>query len=296
MKTLRLNNTKIANSIRRYRDLPGYRLTVTVSRRNSREIIRSQFVITNDLLPWDLAVADAIYSLHADGCRKITPRSVLVVLSGDDRISVPAQRRLQLEQCIDRLIATQIHIDCAAECALSPSLLPRYGGGFLCAEKIPGGYRLPDEAPMPLYAYAEAKRQIITVPTALLACISSESQHMVNSRENLLLRHHLIHELELIRNPNNSVSEKTFFFRGKQSEPLWEMLELDAGAMPPEFRAAKARELYRKTRLLMESWQTLGYLTDFTADPQDDSIRIRQGMMCADPFDLPFPSWSSPSN
>lgn len=285
MKTLRINNTKIANAIRRYRDLPGYRLTVTVSRRNARQNIRSQFVITNDLLPWDLAVADAIYSLYADGVRKITPRSVLVVLSGDDRISVPAQRRLQLEQCIDRLIATQIHIDCAAERALSPALLPRYGGSFLRAEKVPGGYRLPEGEPMPLYAYAEVKRQIITIPTALLRC------PMVSSRENLLLRLYLIHELELIRNPNNSVSEKTFSFRGAQSEPLWTALELDAGAMSRQAREEKGRELERKTRMLMAFWKELGYLPAFTGTGGDGSIHIRQEMMCADPFGLPFNSY-----
>lgn len=41
MKCFRFNNTKIANSIRRNRDLPGYRLSVTVSRRGAPKPISS---------------------------------------------------------------------------------------------------------------------------------------------------------------------------------------------------------------------------------------------------------------
>ena len=133
MKCFRFNNTKIANSIRRNRDLPGYRLSVTVSRRGAPKPIRAYFVLTQDLGYWDMAVADAIYSLLQEGKRHFTPRAVLAAAAADPGITVPAGRRQQICSSIDRLIHTEIFISCHEERETSPELQPRYGGAFLRA-------------------------------------------------------------------------------------------------------------------------------------------------------------------
>lgn len=291
MKCFRFNNTKIANSIRRNRDLPGYRLSVTVSRRGAPKPIHAYFVLTQDLGYWDMAVADAIYSLLQEGKRHFTPRAVLAAAAADPGITVPAGRRQQISSSIDRLIHTEIFISCHEERETSPELQPRYGGAFLRAAADGKGYRFLDDAPMPLYAYAEAKRQLITVPAAVMGCTKQQPDcRLVNNNATILLRHFLIHELELVRNPNNRLAERVFYFRGKQSESLWVALEVDIASMSAESRSNLSREMFRKSITLMEGWTEAGYLLSFTADPKECTIRVGQGMICADPFSLPLNS------
>ncbi len=155
----------------------------------------------------------------------------------------------------------------------------------------------------------------------------------MNNNATILLRHFLIHELELVRNPNNRLAERVFYFRGKQSESLWaalevdiasmsaesrsnlsrEMfrksitlmegwteagyleslwaaLEVDIASMSAESRSNLSREMFRKSITLMEGWTEAGYLLSFTADPKECTIRVGQGMICADPFSLPLNS------
>lgn len=291
MKCFRFNNTKIANSIRRNRDLPGYRLSVTVSRRGAPKPIHAYFVLTQDLGYWDMAVADAIYSLLQEGKRHFTPRAVLAAAAADPGITVPAGRRQQICSSIDRLIHTEIFISCHEERETSPELQPRYGGAFLRAAVDGKGYRFLDDAPMPLYAYAEAKRQLITVPAPVMGYTREQPDcRLVNNNATILLRHYLLHELELVRNPNNRLAERIFYFRGKQSEALWAALEVDVQSMSAESRSNLSRELYRKAVALMEGWTEVGYLRSFTADPKEGSIRVDQSMICADPFLLPLNS------
>ena len=55
-----INNTKIANSIRKYDQLAGVRGIVQTNARSSRRKIFSQFVITQDLSYLEMTAADAV--------------------------------------------------------------------------------------------------------------------------------------------------------------------------------------------------------------------------------------------
>lgn len=290
MKSFRINNTKIANSIRKNDDLPGFRLSLTVNQRGAKKKIKTLFVITEDLSYFEMAVADAIYSLYLDGTKKFTPRKVLAVLSGDNNISVSRDRKQKMEDCIDKLIDTEIYISCAAEAKITSSLQSRYGGAFLSAVKEKNGYRFSSEEPMPLYSYGEAKRHIITVPCLLLEYLPldgrEQDDRIDNRDENILLKQYLIHELELVRNANNSVPEMTVSLKGKKSIPLLEALGINSDSYTDDAYANKVRDVYRKTALLLEYWKRIGYLNAYEEDKMEYCFHITQEMLCLNPSHL----------
>ncbi len=292
MHYFRFNNTKIANSIKRNEGLPGFRLVISVNQRGAKYDIRTRFVLTEDLSFFDMAVADAIYSLHLEGEKKFTPRKVLAILSGDPAISVPGQRKQQIEACIEKLMHTEIHISCPEEAKQSDALLPRYGGAFLQVSQTGNGYQFLSDSPLPLYTYGEAKRQIITVPSFLLAYTPlpgrEKEDRLVSSRENILLKQALLHELELVRNTKNHVPEKTFSFRGKTSPSLLPALEIDPDTFTEEACGNKTRELYRKAVLLFDYWQRSGYLKTYDADKKEYRLHVSQDMLCSNPSTLKY--------
>lgn len=290
MKNFKINNTKIANSIRANDDLPGYRLVVSITPRDAKHKIKSQFVITEDLSYFEMAVADAIYSLFQEGVRKFTPRKVLTLLSGDETISVPRDRKHQVECCIDKLIRTQLHIYCPKEVNICARLQSRYDGAFLNAVKVEHGYQFQSDAPMPLYSYGDAKRQLITIPFALLEYTPLEGREkedrIGNSNENILLKQYLLHKLELVRNPNNSDPSAAITFKGRTSNPIFAALEIDPEGFTTDAFMNKKREIYRKTELLLNFWTRIGYLKGFDADKKEYSFHIAQDMICPNPAGL----------
>lgn len=282
MEYFRFNNTRIANAIKKNDGLPGYRLRVKVSKRGAKKPFDAIFVLTEDLNYFEMAVADTIYSLHRDNVKKFTPRKVLTILSGDEGISVSRERKKQIENCIDKLIRTEIHISCKEEKPKLPALEPRYGGAFLSAEKTAHGYEFTKDDPMPLYAYAEVKSQFITIPCSRLQYVPSygreEEDRINNSDENILLKQYLLHELELVRNKNNIVPKKTFSFKAKSSNPILEALEIHPEAFTEDAYRNKIREVYRKAELLFAYWKRIGYLKAYEANKKEYSLHVTQEM------------------
>lgn len=151
---------------------------------------------------------------------------------------------------IEKLCLTKIDIFCPQEA--NDKINDRYDGAFLSVVKEKNGFRFSKKRPLPLYAYGEDKKQMITIPRFLLNVPA-----LSNTNENILLKQYLIHELELVRNKRNNVSEKTFRI-------------LD----------------YKHTQLL--SWSSeeqTGYLTaPVEFHDEDFSVYVSQDMLCPDPM------------
>ncbi|HIU03185.1 MAG TPA: hypothetical protein IAB63_08045 [Candidatus Onthocola gallistercoris] len=285
-----INNTKIANSIRKYDQLAGVRGIVQTNARSSRRKIFSQFVITQDLSYLEMTAADAVYSLYRQGVKKFTVRKVLLLMAADENISLPAFRRQRMDQIIHKLSQMKIYIDCRQEASDTNKMQKRYEGIFLPVKAEGKGYVFLEDAQMPLYAYGEAKKQMITVPVRLLAYEPDEGKEkesrLINSDENILLKVYLIHELEIVRNKKNKVTEKTFRIKDPGDSGVLSAMEIERSSFSEESYMNKIREVYRKTELLFGYWRRVGYLRDYRADKETYSFYVSQDMLCHDPSKL----------
>lgn len=279
MKSISINNSKIANMIKKYDDLTGARNVISVSTRGAKVNKDVQFVITDNLTVLDMAIADAIYSIKLQGDTKFTARKILTTLSGDEEISVCRDRKAQIDARIEKLINCEIYIDCSIEAG--ENILPGYQGKFINAVKEGNGYRLQEDNPYPLYSYAEAKRHIITVPWELLSYKPAEGREkedkLINSNENMLLKYYIVQQLEIVRNKNNKVDEKTIYI--KNSEEFLRTLEIPAAELTEETVNNKIREIYKKSILLFDHWKRTGYIKDYTTDIREYSFYVNQDML-----------------
>lgn len=279
-----INNTKIANCIRKESNLPATRNVVTISKRMAKDKIQNHFVISQDLSYFEMAVADAIYSVYLQGEKRFTPRKILIMLTGDERISLPKERKKQLETIVEKLCLTTIDIFCPQE--TNNKMSERYEGAFLSAVKEKTGFRFTKDRPLPLYAYGEDRKQMITIPRFLL-----NVPGLSNTNENILLKQYLIHELELVRNKNNSVREKTLRVLDYKNARLLSALEINLDEFSSiGSRNKKVKEIYKKIRLIFEYWsceEQVGYLIQpIEFHDEDFSIYICPGMFCQDPMRL----------
>lgn len=277
-----INNTKIANCIRKESNLPATRNVVTISKRTAKSKIQNYFVISQDLSYFEMTVADAIYSVYLQGETKFTPRKILMMMTGDENISLPKERKKQLETIIEKLCLTTIDIFCPQE--TNDKVDERYEGAFLFAVKEKNEFRFTKDHPLPLYAYGEDRKQMITIPRFLL-----NVPGLSNTNENILLKQYLIHELELVRNKNNSVLEKTFRVLDYKNERLLSALEVDLNTFSSiGSRNKKIKEIYKKIRLIFEYWSSkeqTGYLIHpVEFHDEDFSIYVSPDMFCQDPM------------
>lgn len=280
MNCISINNSKIANAIKKYDNLTGARNIISVSTRGAKVTKDVQFVIKDNLTVFDMAIADAIYSLKMQGEKKFTARKILKIMSGDEAISVCKERKYQIEERIDRLMENEIYIDCREEA--NENILPRYQGNFINAIKEGNGYKILEDNPFPLYAYAEAKRHIITIPWELLNYQTIEGREkndrIVNSNENILLKYYLLQQLEIVRNKKNKVNEKIFSLKNKKD--IYKILEINEEVFTEESLTNKIRDIYRRTELLFEYWKRLGYIVEYKSDRKDYSFYVSQDMLC----------------
>lgn len=277
-----INNTKIANCIRKESNLPATRNVITISNRKAKDKVRSQFILSQDLSYFEMTVADTIYSIYLQGDKKFTPRKILMMMTGDENISLPKERKKQLETVIEKLCLTKIDIFCPQEA--NDKINDRYDGAFLSVVKEKNGFRFSKKRPLPLYAYGEDKKQMITIPRFLLNVPA-----LSNTNENILLKQYLIHELELVRNKRNNVSEKTFRILDYKHTQLLSALEINLSDFSSNgARNKKIKEIYKKVQYIFEYWSSeeqTGYLTaPVEFHDEDFSVYVSQDMLCPDPM------------
>ena len=265
-KIFSINNTKIANCIRRESNLSETRNLVRVSSRTNKKTV-SQFVITQDLSYWEMIIADAIYSIQLQGDKEFTPRKILTMITGDDCIDLQKDRKELLEKTIDKFCHLEIDIYCPEES--NSKINERYEGTFLSvkAKKNGNGYQFTKSHAMPLYAYGEAKTQMITVSRELL-----NVPFKTKRNDNIILTHYLIHELELVRNQKNNVSQKIFRVLNYKNPQIFSALGINPDSFSTESeKRKKAKEIYNKMKFILNYWCSecpIQYLT--TAGIQSD--------------------------
>ena len=210
-----MNNCKIANELRKYRDLAGCLNQVSLSservRRPSDAADYAEYYISQGLSYLDMVVANAAYTLMSSAADSpFHAETVARLMAGDPDWRIGEKRRGELEARLQKLAGTQIYILADHDHQVEKDL---YEGAFLPLAWEKEGSKLrfrfrPGE-PMPLYQYAEHHRQLIEVPVSRLRDAPGEGQAKRSNTERvLLLRHYLIQELEVLLYPGNKVKEQ----------------------------------------------------------------------------------------
>lgn len=180
--SIRVNNTYLANEVRFFlaqnpkhpQDQP---VCVTVRPfGQSKGDITTTLTLSQPLSYWDMAAADGVFTLYLQNHgRPFQAVELLRLLSQDGRRPKKDSKLCgKLEESIERMMATEATIQCAAEMAArfgegAPETTG-YTGPFLRLEKTAGGYAFPGgKLNMPLYQYAQAARQVLRLPARSFA-------------------------------------------------------------------------------------------------------------------------------
>ena len=264
MEQFVMNNCKIANELRKYRDLTGCinRVSLSDDPKNYAE-----YVVTGELSYLDMVTANAVYSLWRSGEGKngFTAETIGKVMAGDMARRLRKEKREEMEDRLRRLAGTEIYIladhdQQAMQAVYEGPILP------LGWEEAGSGlrFRFRPDGQMVLYQYAEERNQLIRVPIDLLRDDRTLGQtRLNNSDQTLLLRHCLLQELEIVLYPGNQVEQRELRLlkrdeSGDEYGLLWTLGLLEEGQSP----ADQAKRAQQTIVQLMENWRKSGYVTE----------------------------------
>ena len=287
-----MNNCKIANELRKYRDLAGCLNQVALSgervRRPSAAADYAEYYISETLSYLDMVTANAAYTLMAGGPpdAPFQADDIARIMAGSMERRITAKKREEIETCLEKLAGTEIYILADHDSQVEQDL---YEGTFLPVERTEKeGKALFSFRPgeqMPLYLYAEHHRQLIQVPFCRLRDDGGDRQTRHNNNDRmLLLRHYLLQELEILLYQNNKVEEQQIRLLKKDREGnemglLWTLGII--GEEEAKDVAAVARSVQKSIRQLLDSWQRSGYLGSLQyqmlPDKEGFGVRIASG-------------------
>lgn len=286
-----MNNCKIANELRKYRDLAGCLNQVSLSgervRKPSDASDYAEYFISHDLSYLDMVVANAAYTLMVNSTPEASFQADTVarIMAGNMERRITEKKRQELEMCLRKLAETQICILADHDHQVEQDL---YEGVFLplewedCGGKVK--FHFLPEKQMPLYQYAEHHRQLIEVPFARLRddLEGNQIRHNNNDRM-LLLRHYLLQELEILLYQKNKVVEQQIRLLKKDREGnelglLWILgITEDTEGEQSKDLTAIAQKIQRTIQQLLDNWQASGYLKSlrYQALPAGDGFGVR---------------------
>ena len=260
MEQFIMNNCKIANELRKYRDLTGAINRVTLSTDPGNY---AEYIITRELSYLDMVIANAVYSLRRSGEGKDGFRAETVgqVMAGSMERRLRPEKQAELEQRLQRLADTQLYILADHDKQVAQEV---YEGPFLPLTWESGQRRFyfRKDMPMPLYQYAEEKNQLLTIPFRRLRDDPLAGQTKLNNNDRtLLLRHYLLQQLEILLYPDNRVDEMEIrlFKRDEAGEEyglLW-MLGLEGGE---DASPAEAKRVQKTMEQLLDNLRISGYV------------------------------------
>lgn len=269
MEQFIMNNCKIANELRKYRDLTGCINRVSLSDDPNNY---AEYVITQEMSYMDMVTANAVYSLWRSGEGKNGFRAETIgqIMAGDMDRRLRPEKQVEVEERLQKLAETKLYILADHD---QQALQEVYDGPFLPITWEDGKSRLrfyfqPDEQ-MPLYQYAEERGQLIRLPMSRLRDDETLGQTKLNNNDRtLLLRHYLLQELEIINYPANRVEDQEIRLlkrdeAGNEYGLLWRLGLMEEGQAQP----AEIKRVQQTIQLLMENWRKDGYVTQEQYQP-----------------------------
>ena len=267
-----MNNCKIANELRKYRDLAGCVNQVSLSgtrvRRPSDAADYAEYWISEDLSYMDMVVANAAYTLMSCGSgQTFQAETIARLISGSPGLRIGEKRRADLEARLTKLAGVRIQILADHDHQVERDL---YEGVFLPISWSAGHERLKfrflSGEPMPLYQYAADHRQLLQVPLSSLREDAEDGKNRRNNTDRaLLLRHYLLQELEVLKYPDNKVTEQRVRLLKRDPEGHEMGLLWILGLIPDSKEESKApltmaQTVQRALARMLDDWQKSGLL------------------------------------
>lgn len=269
MEQFIMNNCKIANELRKYRDLTGCVNRVSLSDDPENY---ADYVITQELSYLDMVTANAVYSLwrSGEGENGFRAETIGQIMAGDMDRRLRPEKQDEVEARLQRLAKTELYILADHD---QQAKQEAYEGPFLPITWESGKSRLRfhfrDEGQMPLYQYAEDRGQLIRLSVSLLRDDEKQGQTKLNNNDRtLLLRHYLLQELEIVRYPANRVDRRELRLlkrdeAGNEYGLLW-TLGLTA---EEKNQTAEVKRAQQTMEQLMDNWRKSGYVTEEEYQP-----------------------------
>ena len=269
-----MNNCKIADELRNYRDLAGRLNQVSLSgervKNPSDSADYAEYFISETLSYLDIAVANAAYTLMVSSPVQTSFQADVIgqLMAGNMGWRIPKKMKQDLEARLQKLAQTQIYILADHDHQVEQDL---YEGMFLPVRWENEGDRIKfhflPELQMPLYQYAGHRRQLIEIPLSRLRDDQGGSQIQHNNTDRMLaLRHYLLQELEILRYANNKVYTHRIQLLKKDDENnemglLWLLGMIgDAGTTTVKDPITLAKRLQKFMQQLLDNWHKCGYL------------------------------------
>ena len=267
-----MNNCKIANELRKYRDLSGCVNQVSLSgtkvRRPDDAADYAEYFISEDLSYMDMVVANAAYTLMSSGSgQAFQAETIARLISGSPGLRIGEKRRADLESRLTKLAGVQIHILADHDHQVERDL---YEGAFLPISwsvnhgKLKFQF-LPGET-MPLYQYAADHRQLIQIPLSSLRDDPDDGGDRRNNTDRaLLLRHYLLQELQVLKYPDNKVTEQRLRLLKRDQEGhemglLWILDIIPDVEDESKDPLPVAQKVQRTIAQMLDGWQKGGLL------------------------------------
>ncbi len=280
INTIYMNNTKIANELRKYHNQPGMEYRINVGRRERPIPVR--YRIDADLTPFDCMAADAVYTLLRNGYTSFSLGQVLRVMSGDERQTLTREKKQALEESIRRLSGAYLEIDCRKE-------LRHRGGerddsgriyGIFLPVRRKGKCSYEITGSLPLYEYAEMNRQIIAFLPKLLQTASEDAgERMSNTEERMLMKHYLIRRLELMRSPQNSMKERRIIYIHKSHSAFGGDAGMfpEIGLVPSDYSSEaswknKRQKVHGSVCRILDYYQKIGYIEGYAVEKGEHGL------------------------
>ena len=285
---LYINNTKVANEIRKRLAPPGQLCETVVSGRNEMPIV-TRYRLSEELSCFDCDVADAVYTLYISGKDSFTLPQLMRALSGDSRQTATEQKKNELRESVERLRRAQIEIDCSEYAAARELIADGHiSGALLNASLQPdGSYKFAEGVhPMPLCSYSEMTRRIISFPKILLNAESESGKKLSDTAETLKIKRYLIRRLEVLRNTSSSASNMRIrCIPLPRSRDRGMLSEIGADRERYSSEAvwnAKCRDIAQTVGEILGYYVRIGYIEGFS---EKDGVFTVKGKI-ADPFEL----------
>lgn len=230
------NNTKVANSLFDAREripLDGTTKTVCVLPKADVSVGFSltadpNVTLYSDVTSFDVAVMDAVCTLHEHDCDIFTPSMVVRVMTGNYLWNRKPNSKIIKDtmESLEKLMVILVRINLTDE-FVERNLISRGSTAewkshllSMSAAKVTQGnnrgeqegFRLLEE-PI-LYTYAKKIRQVVGVPSRLLG----SNKEKYNTKETILIKRYLISRIEVMKNANNrAVSTEIIYERQTSS-------------------------------------------------------------------------------
>ena len=270
------------------------------------------------MMYFEKIVCDAVYSIwQAERYRSmiegknresvmITPTEILAWMTGKPNIRVNkvsrdgVARSERICELLERLGQTDIAIWWGEELRQRQILgvAPVLAGKFLplVRDGKKERFQLSLKYGLPVYEYASAIHQMVRIPLTLLACGDRKQEDgsvipgvtLRNTDAVIQLKHILLQRMELLRNPNNSFTNRKLRYEydshivSGRKDGIFPLMGESGDCGTQASWLHRKQNLHKQVCTILDYYVRIGYLTEYTDAGKKEGNKRRSGIVGVD--------------